>query len=1228
MPERELNLFESDLNTSTVFTDNESEVEKFKTVDKVIIENVAFGSALQLQSNVYKVDAAAIIKAPVMAVNTEAGFTIEVITDTGAEVSIISDRIVKAVGLRIVRTVSGANQVDKMPLNVLGMITIPVTHGQFSWVFNALVCSGVGDVCIGGNPFLCQGITPLPSKRCILLESNQDSVKIPWRPELVDKSCQNFANVGLLRTEENSTIFPGDFLKIKAPPTIAMLGDVKVFISPRNSKAKMIFMNENRMEETIFPLPGFTHVVDGHVMLPNSSNFPVNISKNQQLADIRIVSNRPSVCPTTVTEQFYPRPRPQAPVNQCDKIQLDPDNILSLDEQKLFQAVIHKFKDSFTSKLGRYNSELGNLDAKVVMNTNKIEPPSFPFRKVNQPEALNKKQQEVMDAMEADGILVRPEDVGIVPTHVHPSFMVPKMDDGNFTGEYRLVTGLSSLSPFLKPVRVPLPTIEEAFRKLAKWKFLIMADLKSWHWQIPLSRDSMRFFGTATPYGGLRLYAMQPMGYLNATENADLVIQSVLNPAIRQGKCVRIADNLFTGGSSVKEAADNFHLMLNLCNNSGLTFKASKTVICPKSVAILGKVWEQGTLKPSSHLMSTLSRVDFPTTVKQMRSFTGSVKQMKDNLPNYHLLLHPLEKASAGLKSADRIVWTDSLREAFNKVKQAASKPEILTLPKPGEKLLIFPDWSDIHQAGAAPLYVRRGGQLLKVRNFGQRLNTVKRWSPCEGESWIVRVGVEAHGPWIWEALPARTEINCDNTPSVLAARRLQRGEFSRSVRVTYFLSALAAYPVDVVYRKGVDHPGDFDSRHPIACEFKNCQVCEFAFELAGPTALESIFSEDTMTQINNVSCEDILSGQVPVPFSQAVGWKNIQQENPTFRKLKFHMEGGTIPKRRVRGQTELKRLYDLFTKNKVSISRDGVLVHQDHDNLGNISETILVPSQIMKGLVLALHNKFKCPTRAELTKIMRRYWFSLGLVKVIEEVWQSCPRCQAAKSVPKEIFGQSTVVTDTLGKNWAGDVIRGDMQFIFCAREKFSSFTVAKLIDDEGQDTLRNAIITVTAELIPQDGLIIQVDNATALQALKGDAELVRHGIAIDLGREKNKNSNPVAEKCVREYRDEKKKIKPHGGPVTTSELAVIIASLNKRVRNRNLSAREILTGRDQISNKSLKLDDESLANQQLKLREDNHPASARSKAGTDKLAAEACVCVAWGLGYSQERSHQIKSS
>ena len=60
----------------------------------------------------------------------------------------------------------------------------------------------------------------------------------------------------------------------------------------------------------------------------------------------------------------------------------------------------------------------------------------------------------------------------------------------------------------------------------------------------------------------------------------------------------------------------------------------------------------------------------------------------------------------------------------------------------------------------------------------------------------------------------------------------------------------------------------------------------------------------------------------------------------------------------------------------------------------------------------------------------------------------------------------------------------------------------------------------------------------------------------------------------------------------------------MNRRIRNRNVSAREILTGRDQITNKSLNITDEDMSRKQLEVRNYNHPISARSKAGTDKLA------------------------
>ena len=61
--------------------------------------------------------------------------------------------------------------------------------------------------------------------------------------------------------------------------------------------------------------------------------------------------------------------------------------------------------------------------------------------------------------------------------------------------KWRLVTSMQSLSPYLKSVRVQLPTVEEAFRKIGKWKYL-----------------------ENTPFGGERIYLKQPMGYLNATE--------------------------------------------------------------------------------------------------------------------------------------------------------------------------------------------------------------------------------------------------------------------------------------------------------------------------------------------------------------------------------------------------------------------------------------------------------------------------------------------------------------------------------------------------------------------------------------------------------------------------------------------------------------------------------------------------------------------------------------
>ena len=72
------------------------------------------------------------------------------------------------------------------------------------------------------------------------------------------------------------------------------------------------------------------------------------------------------------------------------------------------------------------------------------------------------------------------------------------------------------------------------------------------------------------------------------------------------------------------------------------------------------------------------------------------------------------ERTTAGKKSADSIVWTIQLRLQFKKVQDATARPDILDMVRPGDKTIMFPDYSYDHQAGGAPLYVRRDGKLLR----------------------------------------------------------------------------------------------------------------------------------------------------------------------------------------------------------------------------------------------------------------------------------------------------------------------------------------------------------------------------------------------------------------------------------------------------------------------------------------------------------------------------------
>ena len=111
----------------------------------------------------------------------------------------------------------------------------------------------------------------------------------------------------------------------------------------------------------------------------------------------------------------------------------------------------------------------------------------------------------------------------------------------------------------------------------------------------------------------------------------------------------------------------------------------------------------------------------------------------------------------------------------------------------------------------------------------------------------------------------------------------------------------------------------------------------------------------------------------------------------------------------------------------------------------------------------------------------------------------------------------------------------------------------------------MRETLIQSTSKLRNPQKIVVRVDAQSSLKALKDDRVLKEEDIELDIGSAKNKNKNSVAEKAIRELREEIVKLSPHGGKISETILAKATMNLNLRIRHTGHSARELWIKRDQ---------------------------------------------------------------
>ena len=257
------------------------------------------------------------------------------------------------------------------------------------------------------------------------------------------------------------------------------------------------------------------------------------------------------------------------------------------------------------------------------------------------------------------------------------------------------------------------------------------------------------------------------------------------------------------------------------------------------------------------------------------------------------------------------------------------------------------------------------------------------------------------------------------------------------------------------------------------------------------------------------------------------------------------------------------------------------------------------------------MHYTYILHIEGQLVKLFNRYFYAIGSEPTIKQVVDSCSQCGSLRKIPTKLFEQSSSSSpSTIGQQFAADVIKRKSQSIFAMRDIHSSFTTASIILDEKALSLRSALLN-GSYFIRAPNCTIRVDNAPGFRALKDDRVLASYGIILNFGNVKNINKNPSAEKCNQELELELLKVNPSSSPVAQLTLQKAIDSLNSRIRNRGLSAKEIVLCHDQVTHELLQINDSALSLQQESSRNQNHPSSAKSKARCAPAASDALVKV-----------------
>ena len=135
--------------------------------------------------------------------------------------------------------------------------------------------------------------------------------------------------------------------------------------------------------------------------------------------------------------------------------------------------------------------------------------------------------------------------------------------------------------------------------------------------------------------------------------------------------------------------------VLERLRSAGLTANKAKAIIAENKLKILGHLLVDGQILPDPEKLRTVSEMKIPKTKSQLKSMVGLFFYFRDYVSHFAEIASPLSELT-GKGKPEKLTWTETQTEAFEKLRTALVSQPILRPPDMTESFQMYVDTSNV----------------------------------------------------------------------------------------------------------------------------------------------------------------------------------------------------------------------------------------------------------------------------------------------------------------------------------------------------------------------------------------------------------------------------------------------------------------------------------------------------------------------------------------------------